>query len=50
MLVLVYLAEGLVRATSDHGLGTTLGWIEAVLAATAFGAILLFVRGRQESH
>jgi uncharacterized membrane protein len=44
MIVLVYLAEGLVRATSDRGPGIPLGWIEAALATIAFGAILLFVR------
>jgi uncharacterized membrane protein len=44
MLVLMYLAEGLVRAISDDGNGRTLGWIEAALAATAFTTILVFVR------
>jgi uncharacterized membrane protein len=47
MVVMIYLMEGLVRGASDGGLSATLGWIEAVLAAGAFGAILLYVRGRR---
>ncbi len=44
MLVLAYLAEGLVRATSDRGPGVPLALLETVLAAFAFTAILLYVR------
>ncbi len=44
MLILGYLAEGLVRATSDPGLSAHLAWIEVALAATAFTAIVLYVR------
>lgn len=44
MLVLLYLMEGLVRATSDRGLSAVLGAIETVLAAAAFGGVLLYVR------
>ncbi len=44
MLVLIYLTEGLVRATSDVGLGQSLGWIETALSSLAFGAILWFVK------
>ena len=44
MLVLVYLAEGLVRATSDRGPSVPLAIIETGLAAFAFMAILLYVR------
>jgi uncharacterized membrane protein len=47
MLILAYLAEGLVRAMSDRGPGAYLGWIEAALAAIAFGAILGYVRARR---
>lgn len=47
MVVMLYLTEGLVRGASDSGLSATLGWIEAVLSAAAFGAILLYVRGRR---
>lgn len=46
MLILVYVAEGVLRATSDRGPGVALGAIEALLAAAAFGAILLHVRHR----
>lgn len=43
MLMLAYLAEGLVRATSDPGPSAALAAIETALAAAAFGAILLYV-------
>jgi len=44
MLILGYLAEGVVRATSDPGPSARLAWIELALAATAFTAIVLYVR------
>lgn len=44
MLVLVYVAEGLVRATSDRGPSVPLAWVETVLATAAFIGILLYVR------
>jgi uncharacterized membrane protein len=44
MLVLVYLAEGLVRASSDGGPSALLAGVEAGLAAIAYLAIVLFVR------
>jgi uncharacterized membrane protein len=44
MAILIYLTEGLVRATSDLGLSRQLAWIEVVLATVAFCAILLFVK------
>ena len=47
MAILIYLCEGLVRAVSDPGLSATLAWIETALAATAFAAILAYVRGRR---
>jgi uncharacterized membrane protein len=47
MLVLIYLTEGLVRATSDSGLGVWLGWVETALSGAAFGAILWYVRARK---
>ncbi|MGD9946694.1 MAG: DUF2069 domain-containing protein, partial [Burkholderiaceae bacterium] len=43
MLILVYLTEGLVRATSDVGPSVALAGIEAALAAAAFAAILAYV-------
>ena len=44
MLVLIYLAEGLVRATSDVGASARLAVFETLLAAAAFAAIVLYVR------
>lgn len=44
MLVLVYLAEGLVRATSDRGPSVPLALVETWLATLAFIGILLYVR------
>ncbi|RPH63664.1 MAG: DUF2069 domain-containing protein [Burkholderiales bacterium] len=49
MLVLVYLAEGLVRATSDRGPSVPLAIVEIGLAALAFTGILLYVREAQRS-
>ena len=46
MGILLYLCEGLVRAASDHGLSASLAVIETVLAAIAFGALLLYARVR----
>ena len=44
MAILLYLCEGLVRATSDRGTSATLGAIETALAGVAFLGILAFVR------
>lgn len=44
MLILGYLAEGLVRASSDRGHSAALAAVETLLAAVAFMAILLYVR------
>jgi uncharacterized membrane protein len=44
MLILGYLAEGLVRAASDAGLSARLAWAEIAIAAVAFTAIVLYVR------
>lgn len=44
MLILLYLAEGLVRGYSDRGIGSILGWIEVGLSALTFVSILLLVR------
>lgn len=43
MLVLCYLAEGTVRATSDRGASATLGAIETLLALVFFASCLTFV-------
>ncbi len=44
MLILLYLTEGIVRATSDKGLSSTLGWIEAGLVCVFFICTILFLR------
>ena len=49
MIVMLYLGEGLVRATSDRGPSVPLAWVEAVLAAVAFLAILAYVRSIRRS-
>ncbi|MDR5756739.1 DUF2069 domain-containing protein [Caballeronia sp. LZ035] len=43
MLVLLYLAEGVVRGMTDAGLSASLGWLEALLAAAFFGFALAYV-------
>lgn len=42
LLILLYLCEGLVRATSDTGLSQSLGIIETVLATVFFVSVLAF--------
>lgn len=49
MLILLYVAEGALRATSDRGAGRPLGMIELVIAGIAFGTILLHVRARRKA-
>lgn len=44
MLILLYFAEGLVRATTDAGLSATLGWIEVGLACIFFLCAILYLR------
>jgi uncharacterized membrane protein len=44
MLILLYLAEGSVRATTESGLSGTLGWIECGLAAVFFFSSIFYVR------
>ncbi len=44
MIVMIYLTEGLVRATSDQGPSVVLAWIEAALSAIAFLGILAYTR------
>lgn len=42
LLILLYLCEGLVRATSDHGLSQALAWLESILATVFFISVLAF--------
>lgn len=44
MLILLYLAEGIVRATSDGGISAMLGWIEAGLVTVFFVCTVLYLR------
>lgn len=44
MLILLYFAEGIVRATTDGGLSAILGWIEVVLVCIFFFCTLMFLR------
>jgi uncharacterized membrane protein len=44
MLILLYLAEGIVRATTDNGLSATLGWLEVALVGIFFACTLMFLR------
>lgn len=44
MLILGYVAEGLVRAASDEGLSAGLASVEIALSTLAFTAIVLYVR------
>jgi uncharacterized membrane protein len=43
MLLLLYLAEGIVRGMTDSGLSARLGWLEALLALVYFICALGFV-------
>lgn len=42
LLILIYLCEGLVRGTSDHGTSQVLAWIETLLAGMFFMSVLVF--------
>jgi len=44
LFVQFYLMEGLVRATSDHGLSQQLAIGETLLAASLFVAVILYIR------
>lgn len=49
MGILLYLCEGLVRASSDRGLSAGLAVAETALATIAFAAILVYVHGRRRA-
>ncbi|MDB5802191.1 MAG: hypothetical protein JWL63_3130 [Rhodocyclales bacterium] len=44
LAVWIYFTEGIVRATSDKGLSTTLGWIETGLSLALFVACAVYAR------
>ncbi len=43
MLILLYMAEGIVRGMTDRGLSASLGWLEALLAVGFFVCALAYV-------
>lgn len=47
MGILLWLCEGLVRATSDRGPSAALAVVETVLAGVAFGALLVAARAHR---
>lgn len=49
LLSLLYIAEGVVRATSDTAPSATLAWGEAALATTWFGLCLAFAHATRPS-
>lgn len=44
MMILLYLAEGTVRATTDQGLSATLGWVEVALVCVFFFCAIFYLR------
>ena len=49
MLILAYVAEGIVRALTDHGLSAHLAAVEILLSLTFFIADIFFVKlGKQQ--
>jgi uncharacterized membrane protein len=44
MLILLYLAEGIIRATTDRGLSATLGWVEVALVCVFFFCTIFYLR------
>ncbi len=49
LLVWIYFTEGVVRATSEHGVVVALALIEVALCMLLFSACVLHVRWRQRS-
>jgi len=44
MLILLYLTEGIVRATTDNGISAKLGWLEIILTGVFFISSVLYLR------
>jgi uncharacterized membrane protein len=44
MLILLYFAEGIVRATSDSGDSVWLGWVEVAFSTLFFACSVLYLR------
>ena len=49
LLIWLYLLEGLVRATSEHGLGARMALLEIVLGLFIFGVSSFYIRRRQRA-
>jgi uncharacterized membrane protein len=50
LAVWLYFTEGIVRATSDRGLSSKLGWLETVLAIGLFAACAIYARMTETSR
>ena len=50
MLILVYFAEGVVRAYSDRGPGANLALIEVALCSIFFAAVIAYVRSARAAR
>jgi uncharacterized membrane protein len=50
LAVWLYFTEGIVRATSDKGPSTTLGWIETGLSIALFAACAVYARMTESSR
>jgi uncharacterized membrane protein len=50
LLILLYVIEGVVRATSDVGPSVPLAWMELALALSFFGASIGYARLTRPSH
>ncbi|MDB5815774.1 MAG: hypothetical protein JWN23_2891 [Rhodocyclales bacterium] len=50
LLVWLYFTEGIVRATSDRGLSSTLGWVETALSLALFAACAVYARMTEASR
>ena len=46
LLVWLYVAEGALRATTEHGVSAQLAWLELLLCALLFAACVLHIRSR----
>lgn len=44
MLILLYFAEGIVRATTESGMSSVLGWVEVALTTVFFISTLCYLR------
>jgi uncharacterized membrane protein len=50
LLVWLYVAEGALRAATEHGVSAQLAWLELVLCALLFAACVVHVRSRTRAR